>query len=1483
MRYSKTKSWQILSKTLPFMLIFAITFVSLFSVLGISTANAADSRDASAEGEHFYLNTSLNTEWEPDSNEELVALFSDSQGNVIGEPKSFTAVSGESHLFETASPVGAVKLQIVLKDSDTILPNTIAASGSRRVFFKNNANWSTPYVYSWKNTAVNNGSYPGKAMTNISGTSYWYYDVSSDHQNLIFNDGTGQTALGVNKTGNLTLPSVDNSLYEWNLSDTKSIVWNDVPYILRSSAVDFSARTNGENTFYMNSMNECVLSKYAYPAYDNVEMQTVYLQNANWASAYVKYDLSDPYVVTVAMTKTTLSGEEVFAVAVPKGAELIFKPNQNNDYGASSKTTVPEDLEEPCYEMTNSSQAWHAGNAMTGIYDYSVGHNFAPGIYAVDATYYDYLSDAEMSNGWLNPIQAGTGFSGSSDDWFPFDNFNAKLADVAAGNPSWITPLYVGNFCNTDGAYKTSSHGARGGGYDSEAGNLIRFNYAANNSNGLVANAYDYSVRGLVYDKLDTDQDLQAINGLKMPFFDNAWLNANSAAKIIKSSFPMRATTSNGVTTYSFDSTDAQDNVFFAWDGTTPTSVNYGSGTTYGVKDGIAQFMNGGTSGYGIFPFNNATNYYVTNGQKGIYYYDVPDTYDRVIFRNPSNFSDQYPAQNQGGVAISDNCCFDVNSQVCSAYSYGVTPSEPVAEGYKRIYVVTDGTKWSNGANLYFYNSNNESQNTGWNNSVSMTRLQSANTGDKVTFNRTGNNNLDYGFGIRLDLDFRVPEYGTVDGTPNGDPVEFNYSGDDDLWLFITDPETGESKLALDLGGDHKQASGSLNFKTMVATINKSVAVNTAGDTTHNWGIDSQLNRTSNFGLTGDGTELLDPNKLYHMTIFYMERGLIESNLSFSFTMTPASNDLKIDKTVNTADVNPALAEDLAKTQDFTFTPAEDGLAVTDKAYTLNGSESLVCSGNFTLRHGDTADFNNQFKTGSTISVTEEKPSGVSYETSWVLTDNKTGSELKSGTDVTSEFVLEDPRNTDDYASLQLSYTNTPKTGDLVLKKDVVDESGSASIENDETFEFYVSVDLSGGANYQSYPLKYQIKTAGGSTHTYNATSEGLITFKKGDTVTLMGLPAGASYQITESSKPGYLPYKVSVNGLEDTFSGAITGTVPEGTDTIEFINRQNPSNAEIQAGKTLDGEAYSGSKFSFVLSGLPAMEIPGTETSSQNISGQEKTVNTVENGTVTFRNDGTEEILRFNEPGIYRYKLTESSVSDTDYSTDSKVYLAEITVTGSGSELIPSDPVYYRTDSSVEIQDDTEYAQFFADAYKMTAAPVFENTVQKGSVTVIKENQSGDKLAGTSFALYKTTGDQGAFDETDPYMTAQTDETGKAEFKNIQIFQDGYTNQSQGEPAYQWYCLVETDPADGYTLNQTKIYFTLPVSDAEGLPHYDVTYTYVNGKLIMPDASGSGMNPFYIAGLCVLAAGVLLAGSFVFFGKISRRKQAAMRYKAGR
>lgn len=176
-------------------------------------------------------------------------------------------------------------------------------------------------------------------------------------------------------------------------------------------------------------------------------------------------------------------------------------------------------------------------------------------------------------------------------------------------------------------------------------------------------------------------------------------------------------------------------------------------------------------------------------------------------------------------------------------------------------------------------------------------------TGGKNYFPFNNNSNqsgkavkLNYGFGQKFDLKFKLTSDGTVTTDKNEEvPIEFNFSGDDDVWVFI------DGKLVLDVGGGHGVVTGTINFKDKIATVS-SVKND---DATKGGAIQ---NVVKNFV---DVKEITDEyfTKEHTLTMFYMERGLWESNMSISFNF-PDENQFQVEKSVDTTDVNKDIFPD---------------------------------------------------------------------------------------------------------------------------------------------------------------------------------------------------------------------------------------------------------------------------------------------------------------------------------------------------------------------------------------------------------------------------------------------------------------------------------------------------------------------------------------------------------------------------------------------
>ena len=126
------------------------------------------------------------------------------------------------------------------------------------------------------------------------------------------------------------------------------------------------------------------------------------------------------------------------------------------------------------------------------------------------------------------------------------------------------------------------------------------------------------------------------------------------------------------------------------------------------------------------------------------------------------------------------------------------------------------------------------------------------------------NKNLNHHFGMSMSVGFSLPKDPKAVKDSSGNPIIFEFSGDDDLWVFI------DGKLAMDIGGIHQPTSGTINFQTGVVTVNRSTQLTK-----------DQFN--SRFPNLYDG-------KKHTMQVFYIERGGCDSNCKIKFNMTQYGN-----------------------------------------------------------------------------------------------------------------------------------------------------------------------------------------------------------------------------------------------------------------------------------------------------------------------------------------------------------------------------------------------------------------------------------------------------------------------------------------------------------------------------------------------------------------------------------------------------------------
>ncbi len=305
-----------------------------------------------------------------------------------------------------------------------------------------------------------------------------------------------------------------------------------------------------------------------------------------------------------------------------------------------------------------------------------------------------------------------------------------------------------------------------------------------------------------------------------------------------------------------------------------------------------------------------------------------------------------------------------------------------------------------------------------------------------------------YGYGAKLQFDFTLTDNGRIvvgydnNGKEQTVPIKFFFSGDDDVWVFIDD------QLVLDVGGAHAKAQGLLEFgadksgenntvTSYVSNIKESNNKESNNLYYESLGSNSKnvkFNKTNyQFNWKSKNQMLLPTNTKHTLTMYYMERGMWESNMAVAFNF-PDHNELQVEKQVDADGVREKLqsyftdptlqftvgiknwATHYAALNQTATTDAggSSGIGFTTKQYTIKDYGSVEAGGlkeavgaqyttsegenirevndkgEFTLQNGETVTFADQFRRGSYISLREEANQNDQklYAPTWEIHEN---------------------------------------------------------------------------------------------------------------------------------------------------------------------------------------------------------------------------------------------------------------------------------------------------------------------------------------------------------------------------------------------------------------------------------------------------------------------------------------------------------------
>ena len=449
---------------------------------------------------------------------------------------------------------------------------------------------------------------------------------------------------------------------------------------------------------------------------------------------------------------------------------------------------------------------------------------------------------------------------------------------------------------------------------------------------------------------------------------------------------------------------------------------------------------------------------------------------------------------------------------------------------------------------------------------------------------------MNYGFGTQFTIPFTVTENGK--NVDDSDMV-FDFTGDDDVWVYI------DGALVLDMGGAHNKAVGKINFATQEATITTGTSnaklgnVPTVGGRTPSKENGNSTVKFSEITVMKSGSEpvtldkyMKESGKVHELKMYYMERGMWNSNMSISYSFVPLPSGLTLSKTLDTKNVNAGLKNAVQGLDDFNFeiltknlrTSEENYSNVDNLGYTLydynnhtdseqvaENSTATFSSSYFASEFINTKDNSSAFYAGTGFQITESIPEGtkLQYDTSktkWGVYDSVTSrAAIQRGTGAIATFDMGGANSSDmDVVNRYVNFVNTPKVGNLSVKK-IYEENPPAG----KTFGFTVKVDLAGGEDYAPYELEYTI-----GSETKKTDNDGHFTLKAGDTITFKGIPARASYEVVED-KPD------AGDTWEQATTSNVTGKI-EADQTIEasVTNKTKTTKEDhviyAEAGKTV-------------------------------------------------------------------------------------------------------------------------------------------------------------------------------------------------------------------------------------------------------------------------------------------------------------------------
>lgn len=713
----------------------------------------------------------------------------------------------------------------------------------------------------------------------------------------------------------------------------------------------------------------------------------------------------------------------------------------------------------------------------------------------------------------------------------------------------------------------------------------------------------------------------------------------------------------------------------------------------------------------------------------------------------------------------------------------------------------------------------------------------------------------DFYFGMEMQMHFFQPKDGMTGNDTNKDgksdyPMEFYFTGDDDVWVYI------DGKLFLDLSGIHRHVGGKIDFVNGVITYYELdvASGDVATEPYKTVGFKEILGSTAGLKEVkhsdGTSTWTFDDYTDHSFNFYYMERGAGSGvcRMNFNFPLLKR-NSISVQKELTADDASylPVLgnpdfkfqilqADEAGNKTEKLFIGANESYDLYDQNNNKIGSGVTDSNGIFALKAGQRAEFagikedagkyyvRELFDESTLGQYGEVKVSGGSTtESNGIKINSQTfigkDSSVKDISDGTTKFRFENKIATAKLGSLQISKNLEKANGD--------------SAEANQEFEFQVTLDgtlLPVGTTYTVGTENRTVETAG------------IIKIKAGETAVLSKILAGSAFTVTETeaSAKGYTVTYSGSDGV-NTSGGQAAGVIKIGTAVqVTVTNSENGANVTVAGKKIVENPDEQSRKVAFLLE-----EVDATGKKVENGLALRTDIDAVDQNEFQFVLSYLERNIK-NFPATYYYKITEveSSESSGSFQLDPTAYLIQVDVSKTEAGELKAEVVKQWVNGE-EKSGEIQFVNTLL--YDLVLEKKVEGIQTKEEFTfeIMLKDKSGKPVTGT----FKT-----SKNDTDNAEIAFNDK-GVAKV----TLQDKDRLRIKGLPYGTQWTITEKD-SHGYTVSyQVGTQDSKSGSTAEGTVDGNVI-TFQNTAIYeLPESGGIGTMSYTIGGILLMLIPITL------------------------